>query len=442
LSEGNISRRKYLKYAGAAVAVGAIAAAGYGISQYYQPPTPTTPTPTTPASPTTPTTPTAKKKVKIGGTKPLTGTAALFGISENNGCKLWAKMVNEAGGIKAGDGNTYEVELILYNDESKPETVARLYEKLITEDKVDLLFGPVWGPLGMATVPIVEKYKKFEVYGTCSFDPRDYRDWKSIVHTITNGPNYMAAMLDMISERVLPNDPEAKNIAITHGDDAFNATAGSYGKTYAEEKGFNIVFYETFVHDMKDLTPLLTKVKAAKPTIYLNSCMDGISMIKQMRDLDFDVKLVWAGPLTVRPQFYESLEKNAEGCITCTQWEKGIVYQHDYGPSHDEFIDASQKEYGEIPDYIAATGFQQALVMQRCMELCDNPLDSDAMRKTAGEFEMTTFYGKYKTDPVTGWQIAHEMGVVQWQNGEKIVVWPMEADAKELWYPMKKWSER
>jgi hypothetical protein len=34
------------------------------------------------------------------------------------------------------------------------------------------------------------------------------------------------------------------------------------------------------------------------------------------------------------------------------------------------------------------------------------------------------------------------MGVVQWQNGEKIVVWPMEADAKELWYPMKKWSER
>jgi hypothetical protein len=66
LSEGKISRRKYLKYAGAAVAAGAVAAAGYGLSQYYRPPTPTAPTPTTPTGG-------AKKKLKIGTTKPLTG---------------------------------------------------------------------------------------------------------------------------------------------------------------------------------------------------------------------------------------------------------------------------------------------------------------------------------------------------------------------------------
>lgn len=428
-----------MKYAGAAIAAGAVAATGYGISQYYQQPTPTSTTPTT----TKPTTPTAGKKVvKIGGTKPITGKAALYGISEYNGCKLWAKMVNEAGGIKAGDGNTYEVELILYSDESRPEVVPRLYEKLIVDDKVDFLLGPVWGPLGMATVPIVEQYKKFEVYGTCSFDPKDYRDWKYIVHTITNGPSYMAGILDMISERVLPNDPEAKNIAITHGDDAFNATAGSYGKEYAEDQGFNVVFYESFDHTITDLTPILTKVKAAQPTIYLNAVLDGILQVKQMRELDFDVNLCWAGPGTVFPAFYESLGKMAEGFITCTQWEKGIKYNQDYGLSHDEFIAAYQDEYGDVPDYTVATGFQQCLVLQRCMELCDNPLDSDAMRKTAGELEMTTFYGKFKVDPVTGWQTGHVMGTVQWQNGEKVVVWPMEADPKELWYPMKKWSER
>jgi branched-chain amino acid transport system substrate-binding protein len=54
---------------------------------------------------------------------------------------------------------------------------------------------------------------------------------------------------------------------------------------------------------------------------------------------------------------------------------------------------------------------------------------------------MTTFYGKYKVDPETGWQIGHQMGVVQWQNGKKTIVWPLEAGAKELWYPSKKWSE-
>ena len=92
-----------------------------------------------------------KLKVKVGGTKPLTGSAALIGIDENRGLEIWAKRwVNDQGGIKAGDGNTYEVELIIYNDESKPENVSRFYEKLINEDKVDFLMGPVWAPLGQA----------------------------------------------------------------------------------------------------------------------------------------------------------------------------------------------------------------------------------------------------------------------------------------------------
>jgi branched-chain amino acid transport system substrate-binding protein len=76
------------------------------------------------------------------------------------------------------------------------------------------------------------------------------------------------------------------------------------------------------------------------------------------------------------------------------------------------------------------------------MEMSDDPLSSESIRKIAGEMEMTTFFGKYKVDPVTGWQTGHKMGVVQWQNGDKIVVWPMEAGPQELLYPLKKWSER
>ena len=212
MSETKISRRKYLKYAGGAVAAGAIATAGYGLSQYYGAPASTTTPPTTPPS----TTGGKRLKVRIGGSKPFTGPDAIVGQSEGNGNKLWAKHVNEAGGIKAGDGNTYEVELILYNDEEKPENVGRIYEKLINDDKVDFLFGPAYGPLGMATVPIVERYKKFEVYGTSTFNPKDFRDWKYIVHIITNGTQYVASILDMIWERVLPIDPEAKNLSLIH----------------------------------------------------------------------------------------------------------------------------------------------------------------------------------------------------------------------------------
>ncbi len=438
MSQEKISRRKYLKYAGAAVAAGAVAAAGYGISQYYKPPAQTTP-------PTT-VTPTqgAKRKVKIGGTKPFTGTNALPGRSEGDANKLWAKMVNEAGGIKGGDGNTYEVEMIIYNDEDKPENVGRLFEKLITEDKVDFLFGPVYGPLGMATVPVVEKYRKFEVYGTATYDPVQFKGLKYIVTACTNGDRYAENMCDMIWDRILPEDPEAKNLAITHGDDIFRMIAGTYGLAYARQKGFNIVFYDKYSTSATDLTPMLTKARSANPAIYLNAggYPDAILLIKQMKELDLNVKLLWAGTGTVFPQFAVDLDKYADGCISCTQWEKGMIYKHDFGPSHDEFIEAFQREYNYLPDYHAATGFQQGLVIQRAMELADDPLNSDSVRKAAGNMEMTTFYGKYKVDPVSGWQIGHKMGVIQWQDGEKVVIWPMEVDAKPVRYPMKKWSER
>ena len=107
--ETKITRRNYLKYAGGVVAAGALAAAGYGAYRYYGQP-PATPPPTTPTS--TSTSPGGQKlKVKVGGTKPLTGSAAIFGIDENRGLEIWTnKWVNEKGGIKAGDGNTYEVE--------------------------------------------------------------------------------------------------------------------------------------------------------------------------------------------------------------------------------------------------------------------------------------------------------------------------------------------
>ncbi|WP_455369306.1 amino acid ABC transporter substrate-binding protein [[Eubacterium] cellulosolvens] len=444
MSEEKISRRKYMKYAGAAIAAGAVAAAGYGIYQYSGQPSPTSPTSPSPTSPVIET-PATGKKIKIGGTKPFTGPDALFGIAEGRGNELWAKLVNEAGGIKAGDGNTYEVELVLYNDEQKPENVPRLYEKLITEDKVDLLFGPVWGPLGMATVPIVEKYRKFEVYGTCSFDPAVYQDWKYIVHVITNGPGYMNALTDMIISKVLPNDPEAKNLAVTHGDDMFSRTVGIYGHEYALEKGMNVVFYDSYGTATTDLTPIITRAKANKPSIFLNAAAyaAAILLVKQIKELDLNVKMLWPGTGAVFPKFYETLGKDCEGIVTCTQWEPGVLYNNDYGPSHDEFIDEFQKEHNELPDYTTATGFQQGLVMQKCMEECSQPRDSDAMRQVAGQVNMTTFYGKYKVDPNTGWQIGHEMSNIQWQNAEKKVVWvPGEESPSELIYPLPRWSER
>ncbi len=436
----NITRRAYLKYAGGIVAVGVIAAAGYGAYQFYG--KPATPTGTTP-TPTMTSTGGQKLTVKVGGTKPLTGVVSLFGIDEDRGLTIWAnKWVNDKGGIKAGDGNTYMVDLDIYNDESKPENVSRFYEKLISEDKVDFLVGPVWGPLGQATVATVEKYHKLEIWGESTFDPSLWKDWKYCMMVQTNGSEYLNSLNDMIISKILPQDPTASNIAIVYTDDAFGNVAGTYGLAYAKKQSqLNIVFNEKVSFDSTDFTPVLTRVKAANPTILLfEAGVKAPLVAKGVREIGLDLKMLYCGTGAVYPSFYSGLgPKYGEDQVSITQWVVGEDYPVTYGPTEDWFV--SQYEAlssGTAPGYTSGTGFTQGLILQAAMEKCSNPLDSDAMRQAVSAVKFTDFFGDIAFDPVTGWQTGHKMSILQWQDGNPVCVYPVERSP--LRYPMAKWS--
>ena len=440
MTEKPQSRRKFLKYAGAAIIAGAAASAGYyGMTQY------TTPTQTPPTVTTSTSTSGGKKlKVRIGGTKPLTGTVALNGIDEHRGLEIWAKRwVNDQGGIKAGDGNTYEIDLIMYNDESKPENVSRLYEKLINEDKVDFLMGPVWAALGQATVATVEKYRKLEIYGNATFDPAQWKDWKYVMMVQTNGSEYLNILNEMIINKIIPQDPDAKNIAIVHTDDAFGNIAGGWGYQWAKKQPqLNIVYYDKVSFGAQDFTPVLTKVKEANPSILLfEAGAQAPLAAKGIRELGLDLKLFYPGTYGVYQQFYDGLgPKYGEDVISITQWVVGENYQTNYGPNEDWFVPTYKRDYNAVPGYPAGTGFTQGLILQAAMEKCKKPLDSDAMRETVGSVSFTGFYGDVAFDPVTGWQTGHKMSALQWQDGKPVCVYPDKIAKAPLRYPMKKWS--
>jgi branched-chain amino acid transport system substrate-binding protein len=432
-SEKKITRRSYLKYAGAAVAAGAVAAAGYGAYNFYGKPT------NRPAGAGG-----QKLTVKIGGTKPLTGGMALGGIDEDRGLEIWAKRwVNDQGGIKAGDGNTYEVELNIYNDESKPENVSRFYEKLINEDKVDFLMGPPWGPLGQATVAAVEKYEKLEIYGNATFDPAQWKDWKYVMMVQTNGSEYLNILNEMIINKIIPNDPDAKNVAIVHCDDAFANVAGTYGYQWAKNQPqLNIVYYDKVAFDSTDFTPILTRVKAANPSILLFESSSKAPLVaKGVREIGLDLKLFYPGAWAVYKQFYDGLgPKYGENVVSITQWVVGESYPSNYGPTEDWFVSQFKKDYNATPAYPAGIGFTQGLILQAAMEKCGKPLDSDAMRQVVGGVSFTNFYGDIAFDPVTGWQTGHKMSALQWQDGKPVCVYPDKVAKGPLRYPMAKWS--
>ena len=118
-------------------------------------PSVTTPTETEPAVP-------EKESISIGASRPLSGAQAPIGDAAYGPVmKMWEEKVNADGGIYVEEyGKKLPVEFIIYDDASDVGTMVRLTEKLIVEDKVDLLFSACGTAFISAQAPIANKYGK------------------------------------------------------------------------------------------------------------------------------------------------------------------------------------------------------------------------------------------------------------------------------------------
>ena len=95
------------------------------------------------------------KPLRIGIALSQSGNLADAAKLYFSGVELWRDQVNARGGLLGR-----KVELVVYDDRSDAATAAKLYEKLITDDKVDLLFGP-WGSASAATAAgVANKHKR------------------------------------------------------------------------------------------------------------------------------------------------------------------------------------------------------------------------------------------------------------------------------------------
>ena len=93
-------------------------------------------------------------KLIIGGTYTLSGACAHAGQNTLKGAKAAVEYINKNGGI-----NGKKVELKYYDDEFDESKIPTLYEKLISDDKVDLLTSPYTSPF-LAAAPIAAKHNK------------------------------------------------------------------------------------------------------------------------------------------------------------------------------------------------------------------------------------------------------------------------------------------
>jgi len=369
---------------------------------------------------------TAQGPIRIGASLSLTGTYAKLGKNQHEGYQLCEKELNAKGGVLGR-----KVQFVVYDDQSMPATAVRLYEKLITEDKVDAIMGPYSSPVTEAAVNVTEKYKKVMVAPLAATTSIFKKGRKYIFMVISPAEVYLEGLLDMAAKRAL------KTVAVVNEDTLFSKAAASGAVELAKKKGLQVVFTEAYPKGNTDFSALLTKLKAANAEVLAAATYfdDAVALTRQMKELDVNPKMYGVTVGGDLPEFYDTLKQNAEYIYGATQWEPTLPY-----PGNQEWHETYKKEFGHEPSYHSAAGYAGCVIYAEAAKRA-NTLDADRVREQLLKLETRTIFGDYKVD-ADGFQVAHKMVTFQWQKEKKATVWPDElAKAKPL-FPTPPWTSR
>jgi branched-chain amino acid transport system substrate-binding protein len=370
----------------------------------------------------------AQGPIRIGASLSLTGTYAKLGKNQHEGYQLCQKDVNAKGGVLGR-----KVEFVVYDDQSLPPTGVRLYEKLITEDKVDAVMGPYSSPITEAVANVTEKYKKVMVSplaATTSIFKKEPRR-KYIFMVISPAEVYLEGLIDMAARRGL------KTVVVINEDTLFSKAAAAGATDLAKKKGMQVVFQEAYPKGNTDFSGMLTKIKATNADVIAAATYfdDAVALTRQMKDLNVNPKMYGVTVGGDLPEFYDTLKGSAEFIYGATQWEPVLNY-----PGNKEWFEAYKAEFKHEPSYHSAAGYAGCLIYAESVKRAGS-LDSDKVREALLKLEMRTMFGDYKVDQ-DGFQLAHKMVTFQWQKEKKVVVWPDDLAQGKVLFPTPPWTSR
>jgi len=250
--------------------------------------------------------------LKIGVVSALSGPGSEWGLAQDGAIKIAAMEANAKGGLKVG-GKTYKVEVISYDDQYKAALAVSSATRLIEQDKVKFIVGPMGSAATLAVKPLLEQNKVVAIIGAYSEKALDantkysYRGFPTQVEFV--GP---------IVQWLKKNKPDLKSVAQIDPNDETGWFSQKLLKEQYQGAGYKVVSSELFERSVKDFQPVLTRIIATKPDIIeLGTTPPGTAglVIRQARELGFKGQFVKIGGPGV-PQIVAAAGKEfAEGLI-------------------------------------------------------------------------------------------------------------------------------
>ena len=359
------------------------------------------------------------------------GPVADVSESAFHGYELWQEQINEAGGLLGR-----EVEFVILDDGFDQEQVVTNYTKLISQDKVDLLFGTISSFLNLPASTVAEKNGMLYVEpsgGASEIFERGYtRLFFAQPGTTETLPDQFVNWIES-----LPEDERPATAAYITATDPNTEPAVALFEEKLTALGVETVYSDKYAPEQADFSAVADAIKRANPDLLIQGALaeDGINLIRSLQTVGFSPSIMYQTNVPTGPGFAEGIgEANTEGIFSEFAWSPAST-----APGSAEFVAAFEERYGVTPDDHAAASFVTAQIVQAAVEAVGE-IDQDKLAEWLHANSVETIFGELSWD---------ERGVpqgtlllAQWQSGVVEIVLPEAvASTTEVVNPKPDWVQ-
>lgn len=362
----------------------------------------------------------AQNTIRIGIALSETGNLADSAKHYWRGVELWRDQTNAAGGLLGR-----KVEFVVYDDRSDAATSARLYERLITSDKVDLLVSTIGSAQAATATAVAEKHKRVMINGGGASESIQQRGFKYIFQTAAR----ISAYVDGIEP--LMKKYKVKSMAFVARDYGAARDMEKVVKGQAQRSDTTMVMDEYFPSGNVDFSSQIARARQAKPELWVSVGYpnEAIEMMRQFRASNY-VPKIFVHNGVAQEDFLKATGKDGEGAIGMSLYEPSLKTS-----GNAEFVKTFKAKYNYEPGYYSSFGYVAVYVLGEAVKKAGS-IDQDKLRETLATLKLDTVMGKHEVEPKTGMQIGIRGLLVQVHNGKREIIWPEELKSADAKVPM------
>ena len=375
--------------------------------------------------------PASDDPIRIGASLPLTGDFAQPGSAAGQGYEVWEEMINAEGGLLGRD-----VELVILDDASDQNTVVADYNRLISQEQVDLLLGTFSSLLNLPASAVAERNRMVYVEPAGGAPEIFERGFKYLFFAQpATAPHQADIFVEYIES--LTENQRPRTAAYPTQDDPFTKPVIDTIQAELEGLGVETVFAQVYPPDTTNFDAIGNSISSAGPDLVAQGAVfeDGVGLIRSMQRADFNPQILFQTSAPSNSTQYSDAVgiENTEGIFYTVSWSPEADY-----PLNAEFVKAYDEKFGGEPPEDAADAFAAAQVLQKAVEEVGE-IDQEAIADYLHENPVETILGELTWDETGAPQA--EFILAQWQDGAPEVVLPEEViTSDKIVFPKPDWS--